>query len=129
MKAGRRRCLGPVTISDNSTKHGDKEIDQAAILVERLPLWARLAKTVCCLMCKEVLAAFDATTLVARNNQVAPEKAIRPFDANREGFVLSEGVGVQNACVVMGAILETGFAALQLAPGYNSFMPLAMESN
>ena len=43
---------------------------------------------------KEVLTAFDAMTVVTRKNQATPEKASRPFDADRGGFVLSEGAGM-----------------------------------
>ena len=43
---------------------------------------------------KEVLAAFDAMTVLARGYNEIPERASRPFEAGREGFVLGEGAGI-----------------------------------
>jgi 3-oxoacyl-[acyl-carrier-protein] synthase II len=39
------------------------------------------------------VAAFDKMTALSRNNE-HPEQASRPFDAERDGFVLSEGAGI-----------------------------------
>jgi 3-oxoacyl-[acyl-carrier-protein] synthase II len=39
------------------------------------------------------LAGFDNMRLVSRRND-EPERASRPFDADRDGFVLSEEAGV-----------------------------------
>jgi 3-oxoacyl-[acyl-carrier-protein] synthase II len=46
-----------------------------------------------CFSCVINPAAFDAVRALSRRND-APEKASRPFDRNRDGFVLGEGAGV-----------------------------------
>lgn len=40
------------------------------------------------------VAGFEAMTVLATGYNDEPEKASRPFDANRNGFVFSEGVGI-----------------------------------
>jgi 3-oxoacyl-(acyl-carrier-protein) synthase len=43
---------------------------------------------------KEVIAAFDSMRALPRGFNENPDHASRPFDADRDGFVLSEGAGI-----------------------------------
>jgi beta-ketoacyl-acyl-carrier-protein synthase II len=43
---------------------------------------------------KEIIAAFDAMTVLVNNYNDRPEQACRPFEANRSGFVMGEGAGM-----------------------------------
>jgi len=85
---------GPLTTISTACASGTQAIGGGLDLIRTGKVDMVIAGGVDCLIRKEVLAAFDAMTVVARNNQAAPEKASRPFDANREGFVLSEGAGM-----------------------------------
>lgn len=42
----------------------------------------------------EVMAAFESMTVLASKYNQQPQRASRPFDANRDGFVLGEGCGI-----------------------------------
>ncbi len=44
-------------------------------------------------LCRPALGGYDAAGALSRRNN-APEKASRPFDAGRDGFVVSEGAGI-----------------------------------
>lgn len=44
-------------------------------------------------LCRTALGGYDAARALSRRNN-APEKASRPFDAGRDGFVVSEGAGI-----------------------------------
>lgn len=87
-------ATGPLTTISTACASGTQAIGVGLDLIRNGKVDMVIAGGVDCMIRKEVLAAFDAMTVVARNNQAAPEKASRPFDANREGFVLSEGAGV-----------------------------------
>ena len=87
-------ATGPLTTISTACASGTQAIGVGLDLIRTGKVDIVIAGGVDCLLRKEVLAAFDAMTVVARNNQAAPEKACRPFDANREGFVLSEGAGM-----------------------------------
>jgi beta-ketoacyl-acyl-carrier-protein synthase II len=87
-------ATGPLTTISTACASGTQAIGVGLDLIRAGKVDMVIAGGVDCLLRKEVLAAFDAMTVVVRNNQAAPEKASRPFDANREGFVLSEGAGV-----------------------------------
>ena len=87
-------AAGPLTTISTACASGTQAIGAGLELIRSGKADVVIAGGVDCLIRKEVLAAFDAMTVVARDNQSAPEKASRPFDANRQGFVLSEGAGV-----------------------------------
>jgi beta-ketoacyl-acyl-carrier-protein synthase II len=42
----------------------------------------------------DVMMAFEAMTVLAKNYNNQPERASRPFDAERDGFVMGEGCGI-----------------------------------
>lgn len=44
-------------------------------------------------ICPMTFGCFDTVNVMANNNE-EPEKASRPFDLNRNGFVISEGAGI-----------------------------------
>jgi len=87
-------ATGPLTTISTACASGTQAIGIGLDLIRWGKVDMVIAGGVDCMIRKEVLAAFDAMTVVVRNNQAAPGKASRPFDANREGFVLSEGAGV-----------------------------------
>ena len=87
-------ATGPLSTISTACASGTQAIGAGLDLIRSGKADMVITCGVDCLVRKEVLAAFDAMTVVARDNQAAPEKASRPFDANREGFVLSEGAGV-----------------------------------
>ena len=87
-------ATGPLTTISTACASGTQAIGVGLDLIRCGKADMVIAGGVDCLIRKEVLAAFDAMTVVTRNHQTAPEKASRPFDANRNGFVLSEGAGM-----------------------------------
>jgi len=66
---------------------------KAANLFRQLKADVVFAGGVDCLIREEVMVAFDAMTVLVRSSNEFPEKASRPFEINREGFVLGEGAG------------------------------------
>jgi 3-oxoacyl-[acyl-carrier-protein] synthase II len=87
-------ATGPLSTISTACASGTQAIGVGLDLIRTGKVDMVIAGGVDCLIRKEVLAAFDAMTVVVRNHQDDPDKASRPFDANREGFVLGEGAGV-----------------------------------
>jgi len=87
-------ATGPLTTISTACASGTQAIGVGLDLIRCGKADMVIAGGVDCLIRKEVIAAFDAMTVVTRDHQAAPEKASRPFDANRNGFVLSEGAGM-----------------------------------
>jgi beta-ketoacyl-acyl-carrier-protein synthase II len=87
-------ATGSLTTISTACASGTQSIGMGLELIRSGKADMVITGGVDCLIRKEVVAAFDAMTVVVRGNQAAPQKASRPFDANREGFVLSEGAGV-----------------------------------
>ncbi len=87
-------ATGPLTTISTACASGTQAIGSGLELIRSGKVDMVIAGGVDCLIRKEVLAAFDAMTVVVKNYQAFPGRASRPFDANREGFVISEGAGV-----------------------------------
>jgi 3-oxoacyl-(acyl-carrier-protein) synthase len=87
-------ATGPLTTISTACASGTQAIGNGLDLIRSGKVDMVIVGGVDCLIRKEVLAAFDVMTAVARNYQAAPGQASRPFDANRAGFVMSEGAGV-----------------------------------
>ncbi len=86
-------ATGPLTTISTACASGTQSIGYGMDLIRRGTADIVFAGGVDCLIRKEVIAAFDAMTVLARNNNDSPEIASRPFDINRDGFVLGEGAG------------------------------------
>jgi 3-oxoacyl-[acyl-carrier-protein] synthase II len=87
-------ATGPLATISTACASGTQAIGYGLDLIRSGKADMVIAGGVDCMIRKEVLTAFDAMTVVTRKNQANPEKASRPFDANRGGFVLSEGAGM-----------------------------------
>lgn len=85
-------ATGPLTTISTACASGTQSIGHGMDLIRHGKADLVFAGGVDCLIRKEVVAAFDAMTVLSRSNDF-PEKASRPFDADRDGFVLGEGAG------------------------------------
>lgn len=86
-------ATGPLTTISTACASGTQSIGYGMEIIRRGTADLVFAGGVDCLIRKEVIAAFDAMTVLARSSNDIPEKASRPFDSDREGFVLGEGAG------------------------------------
>lgn len=87
-------ATGPLTTISTACASGTQSIGHGLELILLGKADMVFAGGVDCLVREEVMVAFDAMTVLARSNNASPEKASRPFDTNREGFVLGEGAGI-----------------------------------
>lgn len=86
-------ATGPLTTISTTCASGTQSIGYGLELIQMGKADTVFAGGVDCLVREEVMGAFDAMTVLARSSNEFPEKASRPFDVNREGFVLGEGAG------------------------------------
>lgn len=87
-------ATGPLTTISTACASGTQGIGAGLDLIRSGKVDVAFAGGVDCFIRKEVIAAFDAMTVLATGDPESPEKACRPFDADREGFVLGEGAGI-----------------------------------
>jgi 3-oxoacyl-[acyl-carrier-protein] synthase II len=91
MIARQFQCLGPNSTISTACATGTQAIGEAAELI-----WRGAADLVICggaeaLVNDWTIAGFSSMQALPVNFNDQPEKASRPFDAKREGFVFSEG--------------------------------------
>ncbi|UCD98110.1 MAG: beta-ketoacyl-ACP synthase II [Chloroflexota bacterium] len=86
-------ATGSLTTITTACASGTQSIGYGMELIRSGKADMVFAGGVDCLIRKEVIAAFDAMTVLARSDIYPPEKASRPFDQDRQGFVLGEGAG------------------------------------
>ncbi len=81
---------GPNFAISTACATGNNSIGEAAEIIRRGDSKAILAGSAEAGLVDVAIAAFNNMTAISRRND-APEKASRPFDADRDGFVLAEG--------------------------------------
>jgi beta-ketoacyl-acyl-carrier-protein synthase II len=87
-------ATGPLTTVTTACASGTQSIGFGLELIRSGKADLVFAGGVDCLIREEVMGAFDAMTVLSRSSIDNPEKASRPFDLNRDGFVLGEGAGI-----------------------------------
>lgn len=85
---------GPISTVVAACATGTQAIGEAAELIRRGSARIVVAGGVEGLIHEGAIAGFAAMRALSTNHNDAPEKACRPFDKNRDGFILSEGAGV-----------------------------------
>jgi beta-ketoacyl-acyl-carrier-protein synthase II len=86
-------ATGPLTTISTACASGTQSIGYGMELIRSGSADLVFAGGVDSVIRKEVIVAFDAMTVLARSYNDFPEKSSRPFDSDREGFVLGEGAG------------------------------------
>ena len=84
---------GPNLAISTACATGNNCIGEAAEMIRRGQATAMLAGSTEAALEPITIASFNNMTAISRRND-APEKASRPFDANRDGFVVAEGAAV-----------------------------------
>jgi 3-oxoacyl-(acyl-carrier-protein) synthase len=84
---------GPLNTSSNGCASGTQSIGAGIERVRSGRFDLVIAGGVDCLVRKEIAAAFEAMTVVSGKYNDRPAEASRPFDADRNGFVIGEGAG------------------------------------
>lgn len=84
---------GPNIAHVTACSTGLHAIGEASYIVARGDADVMIAGGAESTVCKIGIGAFDAMHALSRRND-APEKASRPFDRDRDGFVMGEGAGV-----------------------------------
>jgi 3-oxoacyl-[acyl-carrier-protein] synthase II len=89
--AQRFQCLGPNNTLSTACATGTQAIGEAAELIRRGAADVVITGGTEALVTDWAIASFCAMHALPVHYNDQPEKASRPFDAKREGFVLSEG--------------------------------------
>lgn len=88
------QATGPLETITTACASGTQAIGAATELIRSGRADRVFTGGVDCLILKEVIAAFDAMTVLSKRYNDAPERASRPFDTDRDGFVMGEGAGI-----------------------------------
>ncbi len=91
------QCLGPSSTITTACATGTQAVGEAAELIRRGAADVVLAGGVEAIIRDFAIGGFCAMRALPVNYNDNPEKASRPFDASREGFIFSEG----SACLVL----------------------------
>jgi 3-oxoacyl-[acyl-carrier-protein] synthase II len=89
----RFQCLGPTLTLTTACATGTQTVGEGAKLIQRGDADIVIAGGTEALVRDFSIAGFSAMRALPTNYNDAPEKASRPFDAEREGFIFSEGAG------------------------------------
>jgi 3-oxoacyl-[acyl-carrier-protein] synthase II len=89
----RFQCLGPSITIATACATGTQAVGEGAELIRRDAADVVIAGGTEGLIEDYAIAGFSAMRALPTSFNDAPEKASRPFDAKREGFVFSEGAG------------------------------------
>jgi len=87
------QALGPISTVVTACATGTQAVGEAAEMVRRGAAEVMVAGGVEGLIIEVSIVGFCAMRALSTRNE-EPERASRPFDAERDGFVLSEGSGV-----------------------------------
>lgn len=88
------QTMGPISTVNAACATGTQAIGEALEFIRRGTAHTVLAGGVEGLIHEAALAGFSAMRALTTNYNDCPERASRPFDKDREGFILSEGAGV-----------------------------------
>jgi 3-oxoacyl-(acyl-carrier-protein) synthase len=88
------QATGPLETISTACASGTQSIGAATELIRSGRVDRVFTGGVDCLVMKEVIAGFDAMTVLAKHYNDTPEQASRPFDIDRDGFIMGEGAGV-----------------------------------
>ena len=85
---------GPSLVVVTACAAGTHAIGEAMTMIQRGDATAILAGGTEAAICQVAIAGFGNMQALASNSNDHPERASRPFDAQRTGFVMGEGAGV-----------------------------------
>ena len=88
------RAMGPISTVVAACATGTQSIGEAAEFIRREAADMVLAGGVEGLIHISSMASFSAMRALSTRHNETPESASRPFDRDRDGFILSEGAGV-----------------------------------
>ncbi len=88
------KAQGPISTVVAACATGTQAIGEAAELIRRGSADLVIAGGVEGLIHVAAIAGFSAMRALSTGFNDAPEKACRPFDKDRDGFILSEGAGI-----------------------------------
>ncbi len=88
------RALGPLSTPSTACAAGTQSIGEASELIRNGRADIVVTGGVEAILQDYTVAGFTAMTALATEYNHAPDKASRPFDKNRSGFVMGEGAGI-----------------------------------
>ncbi len=88
------QAVGPLTAPSTACASGTQSVGEAGDLIRNGRCDMVVAGGVEAVLQDYAIAGFEAMDALATGYNDAPDKASRPFDLNRNGFVFSEGCGV-----------------------------------
>lgn len=88
------QTMGPINTVVAACATGTQALGEATEYIRRGAADMVIAGGVEGLIHESALAGFTAMRALCTSHNDSPEKASRPFDLNRDGFILSEGAGV-----------------------------------